>query len=126
MTKMFIVGRYTPSNIAEPEDCIICQKAEWGDVIINGVCGTCAQSLLKQVLDAHQHYAGQTASGYWARLKNLEFDRTMDNINKIFTKVKSRLLIQYQCCEKAVQLSCVCNVAMKCPEHGEKHIGTHE
>lgn len=30
-----------------------------------------------------------------------------------------------RCCEKATHLSCVCNRAWKCPEHGKTHIGIH-
>lgn len=32
----------------------------------------------------------------------------------------------FRCCEKAVQISCVCAWAWKCPSHGERHIGSHE
>jgi hypothetical protein len=30
------------------------------------------------------------------------------------------------CCLKARRFSCVCREALRCPEHGERHIGSHE
>jgi hypothetical protein len=32
----------------------------------------------------------------------------------------------FRCCEKAVQIPCVCAWAWKCEEHGELHVGSHE
>ena len=29
------------------------------------------------------------------------------------------------CCDKAEYLPCVCTVAIRCPDHGEHHRGTH-
>jgi hypothetical protein len=31
-----------------------------------------------------------------------------------------------RCCPKAKWIDCVCSVAFKCPEHGQRHIGTHD
>ena len=31
-----------------------------------------------------------------------------------------------RCCPKATWLQCACHEAFTCPEHGEKHIGTHD
>jgi len=31
-----------------------------------------------------------------------------------------------RCCPKATWLDCVCSIAFKCPDHGTKHIGTHD
>jgi len=33
---------------------------------------------------------------------------------------------RYACCDKAVQIPCVCSYAFRCPEHGERHVGTHD
>lgn len=30
------------------------------------------------------------------------------------------------CCLKAKRFSCVCREAVRCPEHGERHHGTHD
>jgi hypothetical protein len=30
------------------------------------------------------------------------------------------------CCEKAVWLPCVCAKSFRCPEHGDRHMGTHD
>lgn len=43
------------------------------------------------------------------------------------TKCCKREIIQrYACCEKADFSPCVCMYSFKCPEHGERHIGTHD
>jgi len=33
---------------------------------------------------------------------------------------------RYGCCEKAHMIPCVCLHSFECPEHGTKHIGTHD
>lgn len=30
------------------------------------------------------------------------------------------------CCPKAKPMACVCEYAWECPDHGVKHIGTHD
>ncbi len=30
------------------------------------------------------------------------------------------------CCEKARRAECVCALMWSCPDHGERHIGTHD
>jgi hypothetical protein len=30
------------------------------------------------------------------------------------------------CCDKAEYINCVCAYATSCPEHGDKHVGTHD
>lgn len=41
--------------------------------------------------------------------------------------VKAKRVIRPQaCCEKAQPLQCVCAYAYTCPEHGDKHNGTHD
>lgn len=35
-----IVGTHT-MRAGVPEDCIECHSAEWGGVLVNGVCGRC-------------------------------------------------------------------------------------
>lgn len=32
----------------------------------------------------------------------------------------------YACCDKAVQVPCVCTYATECPDHGTRHNGTHD
>ena len=32
----------------------------------------------------------------------------------------------HACCEKATVLPCVCAYSYECPEHGTRHIGSHE
>lgn len=39
---------------------------------------------------------------------------------------KRQLISSMGCCEKAEMTPCVCAYSFKCPEHGEKHIGTHD
>ena len=39
---------------------------------------------------------------------------------------KRQLIKRMGCCEKAEMTPCVCAYSFKCPEHGEKHIGTHD
>lgn len=33
---------------------------------------------------------------------------------------------RYACCRQAVPIPCVCAFAFTCPEHGDKHIGSHD
>jgi hypothetical protein len=35
-------------------------------------------------------------------------------------------LKRYACCEKAVKTGCVCAYSTTCPDHGERHFGTHD
>jgi len=35
------IGSYTFGIVSEPQDCEQCGNAEWGDVLIEGVCGKC-------------------------------------------------------------------------------------
>ena len=35
-----IVGDY-PKSQGKPEDCNICENADWGDVVVEGICGKC-------------------------------------------------------------------------------------
>lgn len=44
------VGAYFIPSVS-PTDCIICHQAEWGDVLINGVCGKCLISRLNKQID---------------------------------------------------------------------------
>lgn len=39
---------------------------------------------------------------------------------------KREIIQRYACCEKAEFTPCVCMYSFKCPEHGERHIGTHD
>lgn len=39
---------------------------------------------------------------------------------------KAQMVKRMGCCEKAEMTPCVCAYSFKCPEHGEKHIGTHD
>jgi len=39
---------------------------------------------------------------------------------------KSELVARFGCCAKAEVLPCVCAYAFRCPDHGERHIGTHD
>lgn len=56
--KVQIVGYYT-LPIAEPKNCTVCGLADWGDVLIEGICGRCMRDALQS--------AGQT-------LRNLATD----------------------------------------------------
>lgn len=33
---------------------------------------------------------------------------------------------RYACCPQAVPIPCVCAFAFTCPEHGDRHIGSHD
>lgn len=33
---------------------------------------------------------------------------------------------RYACCHRAVQIPCVCAFAFTCPEHGDRHVGSHD
>lgn len=35
-------------------------------------------------------------------------------------------LRRHACCEKATFINCVCEAATTCPDHGERHHGTHD
>ena len=35
-------------------------------------------------------------------------------------------LARHACCEKAIQANCCCAYAITCPDHGERHFGTHD
>lgn len=39
---------------------------------------------------------------------------------------KAQFVKRFGCCEKAEPMPCVCSYAFKCPEHGERHYGTHD
>lgn len=39
---------------------------------------------------------------------------------------KRETIERHACCEKAEMTPCVCMYSFKCPEHGERHIGTHD
>jgi|CXWL01.1.fsa_nt_gi hypothetical protein len=39
---------------------------------------------------------------------------------------RSEQLKRYACCEKATQHGCVCAYSTICPDHGERHFGTHD
>lgn len=47
--------------------------------------------------------------------------RIRDDIQFVFVKTHS-----LACCEKAVPTFCVCTWSFRCPEHGERHHGTHD
>jgi len=38
------VGSYSALEPCVPEDCVQCGHAEWGDVLVDGVCTRCLQS----------------------------------------------------------------------------------
>lgn len=40
--------------------------------------------------------------------------------------LRAEQLKRFACCEKATQIGCVCLYATTCPEHGERHNGTHD
>ncbi len=40
--------------------------------------------------------------------------------------LRAEQLKRFACCEKATQKGCVCLYATTCPEHGERHNGTHD
>lgn len=40
--------------------------------------------------------------------------------------LKAEQIKRWACCDKAVMTPCVCTYSFSCPEHGEKHIGTHD
>jgi len=33
---------------------------------------------------------------------------------------------KYACCEKAVPTFCSCAYSLTCPDHGDRHVGTHD
>ena len=37
-----------------------------------------------------------------------------------------QIVLYHGCCPQAQLIPCVCMYAFKCPEHGERHIGTHD
>ena len=39
---------------------------------------------------------------------------------------QAELVERHACCSKAKPIECVCVYAFTCPEHGERHIGSHE
>ncbi len=53
MLSIRIVGNYGFKQ-GDPEDCIICHNADWGDVIIEGICGKCL------------HHHRDSTLGLWA------------------------------------------------------------
>lgn len=42
-------------------------------------------------------------------------DRSVDDVKRPFA-----------CCGKAVPINCVCAYSYDCPDHGAKHIGSHD
>lgn len=40
--------------------------------------------------------------------------------------LSAETLKRYACCQKAQPLPCVCFYATTCPDHGERHFGTHD
>ena len=39
---------------------------------------------------------------------------------------RKELIDRFGCCAKAVLTPCVCAYSFRCPDHGERHIGTHD
>lgn len=39
---------------------------------------------------------------------------------------QKELVMRHGCCEKARPVACVCAYAFECPEHGRRHVGTHD
>ena len=39
---------------------------------------------------------------------------------------RKELIARFGCCEKAEPTACVCAYSFRCPDHGERHIGTHD
>ena len=33
---------------------------------------------------------------------------------------------RFACCNKATRTNCVCTYSTTCPDHGERHVGTHD
>ena len=57
------------------------------------------------------------------------------NIQIVSDEIKQKILalneagphfFPHACCEKARVLPCVCAYSYECPEHGTRHIGSHE
>lgn len=46
-----LVGSHGHGDIKEPKDCEVCGHADWGDVLVNGVCGKCLYRYYSLVLD---------------------------------------------------------------------------
>jgi hypothetical protein len=40
--------------------------------------------------------------------------------------LSTETLKRYACCEKARPLGCVCTYSTTCPDHGDRHFGTHD
>lgn len=53
-----IVGNYVKAQ-ADPGDCLNCGAADYGDVIINGICGQCLLGELKNYEKDHGLHCGR-------------------------------------------------------------------
>lgn len=72
------------------------------------VCAVCGKQLNQELVDwAWRKHEQQTCSTECSR---------------------KQLLAQYACCDKMTFLGrdCTCMYAFKCPDHGERHVGTHD
>jgi len=50
---------------------------------------------------------------------------TIEQANSV-AKTRNEIVARHGCCKQARLINCVCMYAFDCPEHGAKHIGTHD
>ena len=98
--KIEMVGSFTaPKGNAMPEDCTRCHNAEWGTIVVDGVCVAC---LVKD--NSTLREAGEKMEERLRMLKTYQnFCRTIPdslNIEKIFTAEDATALAEWEAANK--------------------------
>lgn len=48
------------------------------------------------------------------------------SLSEFDAKRRAENILSMACCDKARSINCVCAYSFICPEHGERHIGSHD
>ena len=79
------------------------------------------------VCDVHAAEGWQTVLGQIDHVKTLPCGCQLANLRSFYVSRCARHSIsEYACCDQAKRLNCVCYSAFTCPEHGTRHVGSHD
>ena len=85
-------------------------------------------------LNTHQ-VVGETAQAVrdrWNKNNSIAMDRMYHDELVSVVEISEEELAKRKCsdprrcCDKAINFFCVCALSFLCPEHGSRHIGTHD
>jgi hypothetical protein len=77
----------------------------------------------------HGHYLTGVLMMYNCQICNKEVFSSRRNFEQVFCGaecIRKDIIQRHACCSKAELAACVCVYYFKCPEHGERHIGSHD